>query len=61
MGKAPSITDISRDVCKSISGKAEKRFTGKLTIVCEVNMSNGGITDAYIDKQSERTRVKGSL
>jgi hypothetical protein len=60
MAKAPSLSDISKEVCKSISGKSEQRFTGKLTVVCEINMSNGGITDAFIDKETERTRVRGS-
>ena len=43
------ITEISKSVCVAISEKTEQRYTGRLTVVVEVNLCNGGITDTWID------------
>jgi hypothetical protein len=55
---AVDISDVSRSVSQQIAKRIESRFTGKINLVCEVNMCNGGITDAHIT-ETERTKVKG--
>lgn len=43
------IVEISKSVCMAIAEKSEQRYTGKLTLVVEVNLCNGGITDSWIE------------
>lgn len=54
-----NLNDISRAFCLPISKKSEENFTGKVAITMEVNMCNGGITDAFVVKETTRNRVKG--
>ena len=50
-------SDVNRAISRIISMARESRHTGKIVVVCELQMVSGGITEAYIERVSHRGKI----